>query len=88
MSKPKRTGKWYQRFLVFHFFSFGVVTEVGRAVAFFRMGIIFNGFFDVIRIALFCLAFRLIMKLRGAAAKLPPEEVSKERIDEDVFHLA
>ena len=76
MYKPKRTDVGYKRFLYFHFLTFAVVTEVGVAVGYIRSGLIFHGWFAILRIPLWCLAFWLGLKLRESAAKLPPQELS------------
>ena len=70
MMKPKRTDVAYKRFLYFHFISSVVVPEVAAAYGYFRLGIIFNGCFNLFRIPLWCLAFRQGVKLREAAAKV------------------
>ena len=74
--KPRRTDAGYKRLLYFHFFTFSVLSEVGAAVGDFRLGLIFNGFFCIFKIPLWCLAFWLGLELRESAGKLPPQELS------------
>ncbi|GMH64909.1 hypothetical protein TrLO_g12672 [Triparma laevis f. longispina] len=74
--KPKRTDAGYNRFLYFHFFTLPVASEVGAAVGYFRSGLVFNGWFAIFRVPIWCLGFWLGLKLRESAAKLPPQELS------------
>lgn len=73
-SRPKRTGSSYNMFLYFHFFSFGIVGEVGIAGG---MGWVLNGLFFAICVFAWGFAFMLFWKLRASAAKLPPQELSE-----------
>ncbi|GMH98487.1 hypothetical protein TrVE_jg9990 [Triparma verrucosa] len=75
--KPKRTDAGYKRFLYFHFFTFAVVSESALGIgSIFRRGLTFMGLFTLFRIPFWCLAFRLGLKFRESAAKLPPQELS------------
>ncbi|GMH88267.1 hypothetical protein TrVE_jg3806 [Triparma verrucosa] len=74
--KPKRTDASYKRFLYFHFFTFAVAGEVSSAVGSFRTDQSLIGWSVLFRVPLWCLAFRLGLKLRESAAKLPPQELS------------
>jgi hypothetical protein len=68
--KPKRTDVAYKRFLYFHFISFAVVAEVANACGNFRLGLIFNGWFALFKIPVWCLVLRQGLKLREAAVKV------------------
>ncbi|GMI02361.1 hypothetical protein TrLO_g14121 [Triparma laevis f. longispina] len=76
LCKPKRMDAGYKRFLYFHFFTFAVVGEIAITVGDFRSGFIFKGWFAILNIPLWSLAFWLVLKLRASAAKLPPQELS------------
>ncbi|GMH98961.1 hypothetical protein TrST_g10973 [Triparma strigata] len=73
--KPKRTDATYIRFLYFHFFTFAVVSEVAPAITYALQGRE-EVWVNLLRLAVFCSAFRLGLKLRESVAKLPPQELS------------
>ena len=52
------------------------MSEVGTAIAFFRLGKVLNAMFDIFRILAFTVAFKSLLKLRESAAKLPPQQLS------------
>ncbi|GMI05346.1 hypothetical protein TrLO_g4115 [Triparma laevis f. longispina] len=74
--KPKRRDVKYKRFMLFHLVSFAVVAELGGAVGSLGKGWIFNGTFSIVRIGIWLFAYHLGLKLRDAAATLPPKELS------------
>lgn len=74
--KPKRTDIWYKRFLLFHFTSFIILGDLAATVAYFRRGSIFSACFALFRMPCWCYAFKLALKLREAAGKLKPAELS------------
>ncbi|GMH91599.1 hypothetical protein TL16_g12100 [Triparma laevis f. inornata] len=75
--KPKRTDSLYKRFLYCHFVSFLIVAEVPNAVAKFHKGYLITGAMCIIRIPLWWLMFSQVLKLRKAAAQLPPLVLSE-----------
>ena len=74
--KPKRADPKYFRTLNIHFISFCVIAEIASFVAFLRLGDIFGNAFALVRMLLWVLCFRLLLKFRKVVSQLPADEVS------------
>lgn len=77
LCNPKRTDFSYKRILYVHFITFAIAAKIGTAFGLFRLGYIPNVIFALFGTPCWCLLFRLGLKFREAAAKLPPQQLSE-----------
>ncbi|GMH61193.1 hypothetical protein TrST_g12761 [Triparma strigata] len=76
MMKPKRTDAKYKTFLLLHFLSFTVLSELGTIVGNFRTGHDTYVYSLVLKVPFWVVLWRELSKRRIYAAKLNPAELS------------